>query len=125
MDDKKDQEDKRFENDLVVGVPVNDKVLIGSYVIIPKSEVETPFDLSESEWIDTKRMIDTIKDYIDEKYKPDGYNMGWNCGKVAGQEVFYSHLHIIPRFKDELYAGKGIRHWLKKEENKRLASTIK
>jgi len=39
--------------------------------------------------------------------------------RVAGQTVSHVHLHIIPRFKDEPFAGKGIRHWLKKSENKR------
>jgi len=44
-------------------------------------------------------MIDIVKKYLDEKYVPDGYNLGWNVGTVAGQEVPYAHLHIIPRFK--------------------------
>lgn len=119
-------EDVKFENDFVVGVPSTDnngkqfdKTLIGSYVIIPKSHVSTPFDLSEQKWSYTKKMIDTVKQYLDRKYKPDGYNLGWNVGKAAGQEVPHAHLHIIPRFHDEPFAGKGIRHWLKKEENAR------
>jgi len=122
----------KFENDSVVGVPstdangkVYDKTLVGSYVIIPKSHVETPFDLSEREWSDTKKMIDTIKKHLDEKYNPDGYNLGWNVGRVAGQRVPHAHLHIIPRFKDEPLAGKGIRYWLKQEENTRPCNTEK
>ena len=122
----KTQENDTFENESVIAVPTTDatgkvlaKTLIGSYVIIPKSYVETPFDLSEQEWIDTKKMIDLIKIYIDKKFKPDGYNLGWNVGKIAGQEVPYAHLHIIPRHKDEPFAGKGIRHWLKRDENVR------
>ncbi len=122
----------KFENDSVVGVPSTDaqgkmfdKTLVGSYVIIPKSHVETPFDLSEKEWLDTKKMIDTIKKHIDQIFKPDGYNLGWNVGRVAGQEVSYAHLHIIPRFKDEPFAGRGIRYWLKKGENARPCNTGK
>jgi len=119
-------ENKRFESELVYAVPSTDdngnmfdKVLIGSYVIIPKSHVETPFDLSEQEWNETKKMIGIVKRHLDEKYKPDGYNLGWNVGHVAGQTVSHAHLHIIPRFSDEPFAGKGIRYWLKKEENAR------
>ncbi|MCL2377272.1 MAG: HIT family protein [Defluviitaleaceae bacterium] len=117
---------KKFENELVVAVLSTDssgkvlsKALIGSYVIIPKRHVESPFDLSEQEWLATKEMMDTVKQYLDEKYNPDGYNLGWNVGQVAGQEVSRVHLHIIPRFADEPFAGKGIRHWLKKDENAR------
>lgn len=115
-----------FVSDFVVGVPSTDangkqydKTLIGSYVIIPKSHVPTPSDLSDDEWRDTKKMMGTIKEYLDKKYKPDGYNIGWNVGKAAGQTVPHAHLHIIPRHEDEPFAGKGIRHWLKKPENER------
>jgi len=114
----------KFENDSVIGVPavddngnILDKTLVGSYVICPKAHVTTPFDLSEQEWLDTKKMIDTIKAYIDARYQPDGYNLGWNVGRVAGQTWEVVHLHVIPRFRDEPYANKGIRYWLKQEEN--------
>ena len=116
----------KFENEFVIGVPSTDdngkqfdKTLAGSYVIVPKSYVKSPFDLSEQEWYYTKKMLDIIKEYLDDKYKPDGYNLGWNVGKVAGQTVEHAHLHIIPRFKDEPFAYRGIRHWLKKDENVR------
>lgn len=118
--DENNNSDKKFENEYCIGVPsynINRKTLIGSYVIIPKSRVKSPFDLSEYEWAATKEIMDKIKQYIDTKYNPDGYNLGWNVGKVAGQEVEYAHMHIIPRFKDEPYSGKGIRHWSKKDEN--------
>lgn len=71
--------DKSFENEYCIGVPSlneNRKTLIGSYVIIPKSKVKSPFELSIDEWIATKEIIDIIKQYIDTKYSPDGYNLG-------------------------------------------------
>ena len=117
-----DAEDPTFENETMMGVRSNNlknNTLIGSYVIIPKSQVGTPFDLSEEEWKDTKLLMKQIKEYLDKKYQPDGYNVGWNVGKVGGQEVAHAHLHIIPRYADELYAGKGIRYWFKQPENVR------
>ena len=60
---------------------------------IPNAQGETPFDLSMEEWIATKKMIDKVKKYLDEKSHPDGYNLGWNVGKIAGQEVKHVHLH--------------------------------
>lgn len=118
--DEFNQRDKNFENEYCIGVPSfnsNRKTLIGSYVIIPKSHVKSPFELSMEEWIATKDLLDKIKQYIDAKYNPDGYNLGWNVGDVAGQEVEYAHMHIIPRFKDEPYAGRGIRYLFKQNEN--------
>ena len=62
-----------------------------------------------------------VKGLIDAEYSPQGYNLGWNCGAVAGQTVFHAHLHVIPRYESEPYAGKGIRYWLKQESNRRNA----
>jgi len=108
-----------FENDTTVCVADENNILIGSCYIIPKNHKETPFDLSDKEWADTKNMINTVKEYLERRYKPDGYNLGWNVGETGGQFVFHAHLHFIPRYKDEPLAGKGIRHWFMQEENKR------
>ena len=112
-----------FENETMMAVRSNnlkENVLVGSYVIIPKSQVVSPFELSEKEWADTRDLLFKVKEYIDEAFKPDGYNIGWNVGEVAGQSVKHAHLHILPRYKDEPFAGKGIRSWLKKAENARI-----
>ncbi len=113
-----------FENDTMVAVKSNNlkhNTLIGSYVIIPKTEVSSPFELTDKEWADSKELMLKVKEYIDNKYKPDGYNIGWNVGKAGGQEVKHAHMHIIPRFNDEPFAGRGIRYWFKQPENKRTS----
>jgi len=55
---------------------------------------------------------------MDERYRPDGYNVGWNCGTVGGQIAMHTHMHVIPRFRQEPYAGRGIRYWLKQPANR-------
>lgn len=94
-------------------------VLEGSGLIIPKSHTQTVFDLSEQEWKDTNHLMQKAKQLLDEIYAPDGYSAGWNTGVVGGQSIPHTHLHIIPRFKDEPHAGKGIRYWIKQPENQR------
>jgi len=88
-------------------------------MIIPKAHKATVFDLSPDEWEATKQLIDKVKQYLDTKYNPDGYNLGWNCGASAGQHIFHAHLHVCPRHADEPYAGLGIRSWIKSEKNRR------
>jgi len=95
------------------------EVLVGSGIIVPKAHRETVFDLSEEEWNATFGLLQEVKIFLDNKYKAEGYNIGWNVGKVGGQEIFHAHLHVIPRFKDEPLSGKGIRYWLKQPQNKR------
>lgn len=93
------------------------EVLIGAGVIVPKQHRETVFDLSENEWSATFELLLEVKVYLDSKYKPKGYNIGWNVGNVGGQEIFHAHLHVIPRYEDEPMSGKGIRYWLKQPQN--------
>lgn len=108
-----------IENELCVFLQRAEPVLTGSGLIIPRTHRETVFDLTRSEWSAIYEMIHRAKSLLDETYHPDGYNLGWNCGSIGGQDVFHAHLHIIPRYKDEPLAGKGIRYWLKQESNKR------
>lgn len=87
-------------------------------VIIPIQHRETVFDLTEAEILATFKLLAIVKKWMDENFGPDGYNVGWNCGKVGGQEVFHSHMHVIPRFRQEPLAGAGIRTLLKSDANK-------
>ena len=88
-----------------------------SGVIVPVIHRETVFDLTPEEVEATFRLLHEVKGYMDREYRPDGYNVGWNCGKVGGQQVFHAHLHVIPRFKEEPLAGAGIRTYLKSDAN--------
>jgi len=67
----------------------------------------------------TFSLLQQVKELLDAEYESQGYNIGWNSGSVAGQEIFHAHLHVIPRYADEPLAGKGIRYWLKQPANKR------
>jgi diadenosine tetraphosphate (Ap4A) HIT family hydrolase len=108
-----------LENDLCQFLQEPQDVLIGSGVIVPRAHRETVFDLTEEEWAATFALLKRAKALLDAEYQPDGYNVGWNNGSVAGQEIFHVHLHVIPRFADEPLAGKGIRHWIKQPANRR------
>jgi hypothetical protein len=66
----------------------------------------------------TFQLLRQVKAWMDAEFSPDGYNVGWNCGRVGGQEVFHAHLHVIPRFAQEPLAGQGIRSHLKSDVNR-------
>jgi histidine triad (HIT) family protein len=89
-----------------------------SGVIIPIQHRETVFDLSDAEITATFRLLARVKHWMDRCFRPDGYNVGWNCGRVGGQDVFHAHMHVIPRFRQEPLAGKGIRALIKSDANR-------
>ena len=88
-------------------------------MIVPKQHRTDTFALTKEEWGDTYELLQQAKEYLDIEYTPDGYTLGWNVGAASNQSVSHSHFHVIPRYNDEPLAGKGIRHWLKKPENRR------
>jgi diadenosine tetraphosphate (Ap4A) HIT family hydrolase len=109
-----------LSNDLCLFLRRDEPVLVGSGIIIPRAHRESVFDLLEAEIAATFGLLFKAKELIDSEFVPSGYNVGWNCGAVAGQEVAHAHLHVVPRYSDEPMAGKGIRYWLKQERNKRF-----
>ena len=108
------------ESEYSVAILTRDPVLVASAMIIPRSHRATPFDLSPEEGADTFTVALAAKARLDREFAPDGYNVGWNCGAVAGQEVAHAHMHLIGRFNDEPLAGRGIRWALKQPANQRL-----
>ena len=108
-----------FENEHVLFLQQPQPVLEGSGVIVPRAHRADVFELTPEEWSATQEMLHQVKALLDEKHQPQGYNVGWNVGRVGGQEIMHAHLHVIPRFADEPLAGKGIRAHIKQRSNLR------
>ena len=79
----------------------------GHCLVIPKRHVETWFDMSKEEQTEALELIDQVKAMLDEKYSPDGYNIGMNCGESAGQTVPHAHIHVIPRYNGDMENPRG------------------
>lgn len=105
-----------ISNDLCTYTLLKEQEIKGAGIIVPKAHRETAFDLTQEEWNANYQLLHEVKLYVDQNYKPDGYNVGWNCGYVGGQHVFHAHLHIIPRYANEPMAGKGIRYLFKNNQ---------
>ena len=56
-------------------------------------------------------LLNLAKEKIDEMYSPDGYNIGINNGKAAGQTIMHLHIHLIPRYDGDVDEPRGgVRH---------------
>jgi diadenosine tetraphosphate (Ap4A) HIT family hydrolase len=92
----------------------------GHLLIISNIVRSDYFTLNEQE---KHSLIDTIeiaKSLILDKYKPDGFNIGMNCGEAAGQTVFHFHCHVIPRYRGDMdNPGGGVRYCIPEKGNYR------
>lgn len=79
----------------------------GHTLIVPKRHVASFFDLNVNERLSFNCAIKAVKEIIDKKFKPDGYNIGVNVGEAAGQTVMHCHIHIIPRYEGDVVCPRG------------------
>lgn len=79
----------------------------GHVLIIPYAHTENWFTAPEEVRIDMMKALDAVKEQLDLEYCPHGYNLGANCGEVAGQTVMHLHFHLIPRYRGDMEDPKG------------------
>lgn len=79
----------------------------GHVLVIPKRHVSSYFDLYRNEREDLFDLIEQVKIILDEKFAPDGYNIGINVGESAGQTIMHVHIHLIPRFWGDIDNPRG------------------
>ena len=79
----------------------------GHTLLITKRHISSFFDLTSEEIEQMYDMIYYIKNKLDIEYFPDGYNIGVNCGRAAGQTMPHCHIHIIPRYNDDVENPTG------------------
>lgn len=85
------------------GFPVNE----GHALIIPKRHTANYFDLSLEEQKDCIELLNRVKGIVQEKYNPDGFNVGININEAAGQTVPHVHIHLIPRYEGDVEEPRG------------------
>jgi ATP adenylyltransferase len=72
-------------------------------LIIPKRHVSSYFDISQSELNAISRLTQQARETIQQLDSSVlGFNIGVNVGADAGQTIFHSHVHIIPRRKGDV-----------------------
>lgn len=52
-------------------------------------------------------MLQYIKKKVEERFHPDGYNIGINVNEAAGQSVLHCKMYLIPQYKDDVPNPKG------------------
>jgi diadenosine tetraphosphate (Ap4A) HIT family hydrolase len=83
----------------------------GHLLIISNEVRRDYFELTEAEKLNLHSAIKTAKEIVEQRYRPQGYNIGMNCGEVAGQTIFHFHCHLIPRYSGDMENPRGgIRH---------------
>ena len=77
-------------------------------LIVPKRHIQNYFELSNDEIIACNKIILLSKNKIEQMDKNiKGFNIGINCGNVAGQTIMHCHIHLIPRREGDVENPQG------------------
>lgn len=107
------------ENKLAFAVRDGFPVTEGHTLVIPKRHTLDYFELVPDEVLAINELIHEQRVILLESdQRVEGFNIGMNCGLVAGQSVWHCHIHLIPRRKgDSKYPKGGVRHVIPYEGN--------
>jgi len=107
-------------NDLCFAIFDSYPVSPGHVLVITRRVVPTFFECTAAEQQALMVLVGEVKALLDERLdpKPDGYNVGFNAGAAAGQTVPHVHVHVIPRYTNDMGDPRGgVRHVIPEKGN--------
>ena len=77
-------------------------------LIVPKRHVENYFELNNEEVLACDALLKELKKKLEYKDNTiEGFNVGSNSGKTAGQSINHCHIHLIPRRSGDVENPQG------------------
>ena len=78
----------------------------GHTLVIPKKHSENLHSIEEADLKEVIATVQKIANAVREVTSASGINIGQNNGASAGQAVFHTHFHVIPRNTKD-----GLKSW--------------
>lgn len=76
-------------------------------LVVPRRHVADFFRMTTEEKASVLALLDRAQARIQQEYSPDGYNIGVNIGRAAGQSRMHVHVHLIPRYAGDVPDPRG------------------
>jgi ATP adenylyltransferase len=74
----------------------------GHLMVAPRRHVGQLDELTDDEVLEINRLAVAGMNALTSVYRPDGFNLGWNLGHVAGAGIAdHVHLHVVPRWSGD------------------------
>lgn len=84
----------------------------GHTLVIPRRHMASMFEASVEEQRDLFALLDKARRELEVTNAPAGFNICVNDGPAAGQTVPHLHVHLIPRYPDDIPDPRGGVRWL-------------
>jgi ATP adenylyltransferase len=75
---------------------------VGHAMVAPRRHLATPAGLNAEEAADLNACLGRVVEAIRREYRPHGFNLGANLGRVSGAGVpGHLHWHVVPRWNGD------------------------
>lgn len=99
-----------YEDDATIAFLDHTPVNPGHILVLPKIHARNVFDVAPEQWSAAMETVRRLSPVVRLVTSADGINIHVNNEPAAGQIVFHSHIHVIPRFEED-----GFKNWHGKE----------
>lgn len=89
------------DNDIMAFLDIA-PISVGHTLVIPKKPYKDIYEMPDDIIAKLFKVVKDLSIKLKKVFKADGINLINNNEKKAGQVVFHYHVHIIPRYNDDL-----------------------
>ena len=84
----------------------------GHALVVPRQHVARFYELSEDMQTAIWKLVGEARARLVDQLQPDGFNIGLNDGPASGQTVMHVHIHVIPRWENDVPDPRGGIRWV-------------
>jgi len=95
------------QNDLAYARRDSNSLAPGHVIVVPRRHVADFFDMTPAEQGAVLTLLNEARRLVHAEHHPDGFNVGVNIGKAAGQNRMHVHVHLIPRREGDVADPSG------------------
>ena len=92
---------KVYEDDHFLAFLDISQVTPGHTLVIPKKHARNLLEMTPDETADLFNVVSTVTKKVENATQPQGMNIISNMEEIAGQSVFHTHVHILPRYSQD------------------------
>ena len=92
---------KVYEDDHFLAFLDISQVTPGHTLVIPKKHARNLLKMTPDETAALFNIVSRVTKKVEGATQPQGMNIISNMEEIAGQSVFHTHVHILPRYSQE------------------------
>lgn len=92
---------KVYEDDHFLAFLDISQVTPGHTLVIPKKHARNLLEMTPDETAALFNIVSRVTKKVESATRPQGMNIISNMEEIAGQSVFHTHVHILPRYSQE------------------------